>query len=62
MYMTFGAPKHKLQLMHSRESVRRDVPNELMRFPQTDEVWKKKKKIPKKRTMTGSTRALVREA
>ncbi len=48
--------------MHSRESVRRDVPNELMRFPQTDEVWKKKKKIPKKRTMTGSTRALVREA
>ena len=31
------------------------LPNEAMRFPHTDANWKKRKKIPKNLTMTGST-------
>ena len=38
------------------------LPAEEMSGPQMDELWKKRKKIPKKRTMIGSTWVRVKSA
>ena len=38
------------------------LPAEEMSGPQMDELWKKRKKIPKERTMIGSTWVRVKSA
>jgi len=46
---------YRIRLWISLSNLEFYIPRELIRFPQTDELWKKRKKIPKNLTMIAST-------
>ena len=46
---------YRIRLEISLSNFELHIPRELIRFPQTDELWKKRKKIPKNLTMIAST-------